>query len=182
MKSLLLTLTLVAMAAAPDSSSLIPPTTGIALDGHTIQLPRDLPGRASILILGFDRNSASTTTAWEKPIRAHLASPAAGGTPPAIGFLDMPFLEDAPALIRPLILRSIRKQVPEVLKPNFVPITTGEDKWKQLARFNPTTPDAAYVLLVDHTGQVRWQTHEPFTPTLFQQLSTAAQNLVASPR
>jgi hypothetical protein len=186
MKSLVLSLAILVapIVSAPTSQpqlASIPSAKGTALDGRSISLPQDLPGRASILILGFDRNSAGPTTAWEKPIRAQLASPPATTGFPAIGYLDMPFLEDAPAFIRPLILHSIRNQVPAVLKPNFVPLTSGEAVWKQLTHFSTATPDAAYVLLVDRNGQVRWQTHEPFTPALFQELSTAAHNLAAEP-
>ena len=160
------------------SAATIPTATGTALDGHTVTLPRDLPARATILILGFSQHSADATTAWEKPIRASLAgSPA--NSPPDIGYLDVPFLEDAPSFIRPLILRSIRKQVPDVLKPHFVPLTSGEAAWKQITNFSPSAPDAAYILLVDRSGTLRWQTHEPFTPARLNELQTAARNLAA---
>ena len=160
---------------ASATTTTIPTSTGTSLAGRTITLPRDLPASATILILGFTRNSADNTTAWEKPIRTSLA------TTPAISFYDMPFLEDAPGFIRPLILRSIRKQVPDALKPNFVPLTSGQSSWKQLTGFSKDAPDAAYVLLVDRSGQVLWQTHQPFTPTLFAELSTAARKLSATP-
>jgi hypothetical protein len=163
-------------ATAPPPTDTIPTATATALDGHTLTLPRDLPARATILILGFTKKSADTSTAWEKPIRASLANA------PAIGYLDMPFLEDAPALIRPLIIRNIRKQVPDVLKPNFLPLTSNETTWKQLARYTDTAPDAAYILLVDRTGTIRWMTHDPFTPTLLSQLSAAAHTLSTDPK
>jgi hypothetical protein len=163
-------------AVGSPTATLIPPSEGTALDGHPVTLPRDLATHATILILGFSKNSADNTTAWEKAIRGNLASQ------PTIGYFDMPFLEDAPSLIRPLIVRSIRKQVPDVLKPYFVPLTSGEAAWKQLTNFTPTASDAAYVLLVDHAGQVRWQTHETFSPTRFNDLSTAARKLAAEAR
>jgi hypothetical protein len=152
----------------------IPLSSGTALDGHAVMLPRDLPGRATILILGFSQHSADATTAWEKPIRSSLAST------PAVGYLDMPFLEDAPSFIRPLIVRSIRKQVPEVLHQYFVPLTSGQAAWKQLTGFTPSAADAAYVLLVDRNGQVLWQTHEPFSQSRFDELASAARKLAAS--
>ena len=174
MKNLLpYTALLVALSA---SAATIPPTTGTALDGHSVTLPRDLPARATILILGFTHNSADTTTAWEKPIRSSLANT------PAIGYYDMPFLEDAPTFIRRLILHGIRRQVPAVLKPNFVPLTAGESAWKRLAGFSSAAPDAAYVLLVDRSGNVRWMTHEPFNIARFNELATAARQLAAETR
>jgi hypothetical protein len=155
--------------AAGNIPATIPSATGTALDGHIITLPRDL-NRATVLILGFSKNSSDNTTAWEKPVRTSLATQ-------SIGFYDIPFLEDAPSFIRPIILRSIRKQVPDALKPNFVPLTSGQSNWKQLTGFSKDAPDAAYVLLVDRSGQVLWQTHDPFTPARFNELATAARKL-----
>jgi hypothetical protein len=149
----------------------IPATTAPALDNHTVTLPPAAP--ATILILGFSHNSANTTTAWEKPIRTQLASA-------TIDYYDIPFLEDAPAFIRPLILRSIRKQVPDILRPHFLPLTCNEPAWKQIVAYTPSAPDAAYVLLIDRTGAIRWQTHDPLTPARLNDLATAAQALAAS--
>lgn len=163
------------LLALSASAANIPSATGTALDGHTVTLPHDLAPGATILILGFTHGSADATTAWEKPTRTTFA------LTPAITFYDMPFLQDAPSFIRPLILRSIRKQVPPALHPNFVPLTSGEAAWKQVASFSPSAPDAAYVLLVDRSGAIRWQTHEPFTPARFQQLAAAARQLAAEP-
>ena len=144
----------------------IPAASGTALDGHSITLPRDLAPHATVLILGFTQHSQAPTTAWEVAIRNH------GG----LAYLDMPVLEDAPGFVRPLIVRSIRKQVPDLLKPRFVPLTSGESAWKQAAHFSSAAPDAAYVLLVDSTGLIRWQTHDACTPALLAQLSAAAQS------
>ena len=165
--------------AISASAATIPAATGTALDGHTVTLPRDLPARATILILGFSQHSAEATTAWEKSTRAFVAASPAAGSPPAIDYLDVPFLEDAPSFIRPFILRSIRKQIPDVLKPRFLPLTSGEATWKQIVNFSPSTPDAAYILLVDRSGNLRWQTHEPLTPARLDDLETAARNLAA---
>jgi hypothetical protein len=165
---------LLAASAPPPATLIIPPSQGTALDGHTVTLPQDL-APATILILGFSEHSADTTTAWEKTVRTSLASN-------HIGFYDMPFLEDAPSLIRPLIVRSIRKQVPGPVRPNFVPITSGEAAWKQLAGFTPDAANAAYILLVDRNGSVRWQTHEPLTQQRFAELADAARKLAAESR
>jgi len=177
MKPLCLTATLLLTLALPAlATTIIPPATGTALDGHTVILPRDLPGHATVLILGFTQRSADATTAWEMPVRTSLANT------PAIGFYDMPFLEDAPSIIRPLIIRSIRKQVPDIVKPNFVPLTSGQSQWKQLTGFSKDAPDAAYVLLVDRNGQVLWQTHDPYTPARFAELSAATRKLASESR
>jgi hypothetical protein len=110
-------------------------------------------------------------------VRASLVT--SSGAKTGITFYDMPFLEDAPSLIRPLIIRSIRKQVPDIVKPNFVPLTSGQTAWKQATGFTPSAPDAAYVLLVDKAGNIRWQTHDPYSEALFAQLAQAARAIAA---
>jgi hypothetical protein len=168
--SLRISALLLAVATAANATT-IPAAQGIALDGHSVLLPRDLAGRATILILGFTQHSSDNTTAWQKSVGTSLANG------PAINYFDMPFLQEAPSFIRPLIVRSIRKQVPDEIKSRFVPLTAGEDAWKQISGFTPSAADAAYVLLVDRSGNVLWQTHEAFSQTRFDELAAAARKL-----
>ena len=155
----------------PASASRIPTTHTAALDGHSVDLPGTLPGRATVLILGFGRHSADATTAWEKPVRQQLAQT------PSIGFYDMAMLAQIPSFARSFALRSIRKQVPDVLKPNFLPLFDQENEWRRIAGYSADQPEAAYLLLVDSTGAVRWSTHEAFSPAGFAHLRYLAQTL-----
>ena len=162
-------------ALGPATPERIPTTTAAALDGRTVVLPRDLDGGVTVLILGFGRNSGDTTTAWEKPIRKSLAGP-------GIGFFDMPVLAEVPGFVRPFVLRAIRHKVPDVLKPNFVPVTESEADWKRVAGFDQKQPDAAYVLLVDRSGTVQWTTHEAYSADRFQAMAAEARKLAAGER
>ncbi len=171
MKTLCLSLALLALPLTALAGN-IPAATGTALDGHPFVLPRDLSPKSTILILGFTQHSQTATTAWEKATRSAFA-----GT--GVSYFDIPFLEDAPGFIRPMILRSIRKQVPEPLRPHFVPLTTGQTAWKQTVGFTSDAADAAYVLLVDRNGVIVWQTHEVYSPALLEQLSLASKKLDA---
>lgn len=161
--------------AAPPAMH-IPMTRATAIDGHSVELPRDLPGRITVMILGFGRKSADPTTAWEKPTRSTLAHL------PDIGFLDLPIIAEVPGFIRPMVLRSVRKQVPDVLKPNFIPLTTDESTWKHVAGYQEGEPDAAYVLLVDRSGLVRWSTHGAYTPDRFASMAAEVRSLLAEAR
>ena len=149
----------------------IPITRGTALDGHAVSLPHDLK-QATVLILGFSRNSADATTAWEKAVHASLAA----------SYFDMPMLASAPAFVRPIIVHSIRKQVPNPVWPNFVPLTSDESEWKQAAGFSAAAPDAAYIILVDRTGAIQWQTHDPLTADRLTQLGAEMRKLTAEAR
>lgn len=154
----------------------IPTAQVTTLDERALTLPRDLPARATVLILGFGRHSQAATTAWERPVRLQLAHP------PAIGFCDMAMLAEVPSFARSFVLGRVRKAVPDVLKPNFVVLAEGEDAWKRVAGYRTDAPEAAYVLLVDHAGMVRWSTHAAFTPAGFSELTQAAQRLAGEGR
>lgn len=161
-------------APAPAAAQTVPSTQATALDGHSVTLPRDLPGKATVLILGFGRHSSDATTAWEKPVRQHLAQPG------SIGFYDIAMIGEIPGFVRPVVLRAIKHEVPDVLKPNFLPLTGNEDTWKQVAGYDKGQPDAAYVLLVDNTGHVQWSTHAAYSPEGFAELSRRAQSLAGA--
>ncbi len=160
-----------APALQPAFAPRIPATHTTALDGHSVDLPANLPGRATVLILGFGRHSADATTAWEKPVRTQLAQA------PAIGFYDMAMLAEIPSFAHSFALHSIRRQVPDVLKPNFLPLFDHENEWKRVAGYSADQPEAAYLLLVDSNGAVRWSTHEAFSPAGFASLRNLAQTL-----
>jgi hypothetical protein len=151
----------------------IPATQATALAGQAVSLPRDLSGRATVLILGFGRHSQDATTAWEKPTRTQLARPG------AIDFYDMAMLAEIPSFVRPFVLRAIRHAVPDVLKPNFLPLFDGEDSWKRAAGYDSNQPEAAYLLLVDRTGRIQWATHAPYTDAGFAELRHRAEALAA---
>lgn len=143
----------------------------MTLTGQHLSLPKDLPERATVLIIGFGRHSQDATTAWEKPVRTQLAR--AG----FIGFYDMAMIAEVPGFVRPMVLRAIKHQVPDVLKPNFIPLTDGEDAWKRAAGYVPDQSEAAYVLLVSRSGHVRWASHAAFSPSGFAELRRASEDL-----
>ena len=94
----------------------------------------------------------------------------------------MPLLASAPKFARGWILHAIRSKVPEVLRPNFVPLTADEDAWRRVAGYDNNLPDAPYVLLVDRSGVVRWKTHEAYSPEHFAALAAQAKKLAGEPR
>ena len=151
----------------------VPATRVVTLTGKALELPRDLPAQATVLILGFSRKSVDATTAWEKGVRSSLAHS------PEIDFYDMAMLAEVPGFARGWVMRLIRNKVPDTLKPNFVPLTTDEAAWKRTVGFDKGLPDAAYVVLLDRSGTVRWNTHEPWTPERFAELSTQAHQVAA---
>ena len=144
-------------ASAQGTGAVIPSTKATALDGHDVSLPADLHDRFTVLIVGFGRHSQDATTAWEKPVRTQLAHT------PDVGFYDMAMIAEVPGFARSWVVRAIKHDVPDVLKPNFLPLMGQEAEWKQAAGYVSSAPDAAYVLVVDQHGHIRWSTHDPFS-------------------
>jgi len=164
---------LLASIAATTANPVVPATQARALDGHEVRLPRDL-APATVLILSFSRNAAKTTTAWAVPVQTRLART------PAITLFNMPMLAEVPSFVRPMVVRSIRDQVPQVARGTFVPLVDHEAEWKQLAGYDPHAADAAYILLLDREGHVQWSTHEAFSDASFRLLSDRANQLAAT--
>ncbi len=154
-----------------QATRIVPTTKVNNLNGQPVLLPGGLPARATVLILGFGRHSQDATTAWERPTRSQLAKPG------WIGFYDMAMLAEVPGLVRPFVLRAVKHEVPDVLKPNFLPLTDDEDAWKRAAGYAQDQPEAAYVMLVDRSGRVQWSTHAGYSPSAFAELRQKAEDL-----
>lgn len=167
-------MTVLVGAVTPLLSQTIPTTTVTALDGHTLHLPQDLSAGATVFIVGFGRHSSDATTAWEKPVRTRLAHA------PGIQFYDAAMIAEVPGFMRSTVTRLIRGKVPEVLRPNFLPLAADEPAWKTAAGYTDASPEVAYVFVVDHTGAVRWSTHAGFTEAGFAQLTEATQRVAAA--
>ena len=164
----LLLLFLFALPLAAVSQNTIPATQAAALDDHTVTLPHDL-SPTTVFIVGFSKKSSDNTTPWEKAVRTQLS------TRPGIGFYEIAMLAEVPRFIRGLVVRSLRKEVPDVLKPRFLPLFTDEDAWKRAAAFDPAAPDAPYIVVVDAQGNVKWRTHASFSAKEFGALQGATQ-------
>ncbi len=153
------------LAAAQATGNLtIPPTRTVAFDGHPVTLPKDLTEPATVLILGFGRDSKTATTAWEQAVRTQLVHPG------AVGLYELAMLAEVPGFVRPLVLRKIKREVPGLLQGQFLSVTEDEEAWKRAAGYAADQPQAAYVLLVDRGGRVQWATHAPFSAESFADL------------
>ena len=148
---------------APPPGSTLPQVQAMAVDGHEVRLPRDLSAR-TVVIAGFTRASAKQTTAWEVPVRTHLADE-------RVGFFDVAVLDGVPGMLQGFVRRSLRKQVPPVLQGRFLPLFADGGAWKTLCGFSKASPDAACVLVTDGGGHVLSRTSEPYSEEAFARLT-----------
>ncbi len=130
----------------------IPIVHGTTLAGDSITLPDALHGKIGILVLGFSQHSRDQVTPWGKRLAADYR------TAPDVLYFEMPMLAAVPRLLRSMVVHSLKSSVPERAQPRFLPVTEDEAHWRTLAHYSNTSADDAYVLLVDQTGRVLWQT------------------------
>ena len=157
-----LVVTLPCSASRGASGEHVPTITSTALNGKSVSLPEDLR-RLNVVIVGFTRESADRTTAWEKPVRRELL-------PAGVQFYDVAVLESESKFMRTVVSTIIRNKVPTVLKPHFLMLYDGELDWKRAVGFDAHAQDDAYVVVVDADGRVLWSSHAPYSDGAFDDL------------
>jgi hypothetical protein len=138
------------LAGGQTQSARIPTTHGTSFAGAQVTLPDDLRGRIGVLVLGFSKSSGDVCKGWGQ----RLAATYSGSS--RVMYYQIPVLESVPKFVRGMVLKSMRSGVPEAEQWHFMPIFSGEAEWKKTTHFGNS--DDAYVLVVDGSGTVRWQT------------------------
>jgi len=163
-------LPLFCFAAALTSAQSIPPIKAKALDNSEIILPN--PGSQQLLILigGFSQKSGKLCEVWSRKISADYHADA------RIAYYSLPVLQDAPSLVRPLIVYGIRKGLPAEERRRFVPIYSNESDWKKLVNFS--TPEDAYIIVAAPDGRPLWQAHGPYSDAVYADLKKSVATLL----
>jgi hypothetical protein len=132
-------------------ASSVPPSVSTSLAGVRVELPKDLHGPVSFLIVGFSQKSADQATDWGKAIDGLGSCQGQRLT-----WFQLPVVGGAPAFVRPFLFRSMRSGLTHDLQQHFVPITDHEAEWKLAAGFQAadSQKDDAYVLAVGEKGQI----------------------------
>jgi len=152
----------------------IPSTHGTTLAGENVTLPDVFRGKIGVLVLGFSRSSRDTASAWEHRLAADYLSS------PDVLYYEVALLEDAPRLVRPMILHSMRSSMPEPTQARFLPVTEKEEQWRALVHFDKSKPDDPYIVLTDGSGHVFWQTRGPASDTAYAGLRQQLDDLRSS--
>ncbi len=131
----------------------LPAIEGQSLTDQKVKLP---DGHATALVIGFTHGSQTQTKAWAQRI---------GGAFPVY---SIAVLEDVPKLVRGMASHGIKSGVPENQRGRFLLVYHNEKELKQAAGFS--TPDDAYVLVVDKSGGIPWKYHGAVSEAAFDQL------------
>lgn len=150
------------LLAAGVRAESIPTVRCDSLAGLRVSLPEDLHGRPAVLVVGFSREAQGAVRDWGRRLAAEYG---ASGT---VGYYEVAMLAGAPRLVRGLIVRAMKKDVSERGQAHFLPVADHEAEWRALAHYD--RPEAAYVVVVDGVGNVRWTASGALTESAYAEM------------
>src|SRR5215472_8113303 len=140
------------------------------LNGQQVVLPDAASGKVAVFVMGFSKASKTPTEAWAKRTQNDF------GKMSGFVLYQMPVLEAVPKMIRGMVISGIKKGVPESERANFVPVLHNEDELKKLVGFG--AEDDAYIVLLDRSGKVTYQTHGSSVDPGYPELKAKVQTLL----
>ena len=151
----------------------LPPLQGEFLTGRQAQLPDAASGRVALLAMGFTYNSRFPVEAWIGRFRKDF-----GGNP-QVTFYEIPMIGGMARLGKWFIDSGMRKGTPVSDQENVITVYGGTDAWKQ--RMGYESADAAYLVLLDRHGMVRWRHSGAFDEDAYKDLSIHVAALLREP-
>lgn len=164
-------LTLAALLAlpvtAPASTLLQLPVED--LHGNASTLGDATAGKPAVLVVGFTRTSSEPASAWFRRLRGDpdLAD--------RVQLFQVIVLEQVPRLLRGMVVRSIRKDIPESVHDHFLIVTERSDDWKQPLRY--ASEDTPYLAIIDPQRGLPWHHAGPPEDTAHAALVAAITEL-----
>jgi hypothetical protein len=162
-----------ALISALQPGESLPPLKGEFLTGREAQLPDAASGRVALLALGFTYNSRFPVEAWVGRFRKDF------GSNPRVTFYEIPMIGGMARLGKWFIDSGMRKGTPRSDQDNVITVYGGTDAWKQ--RVGYASPDAAYLVLLDKYGAVRWRHSGTFNEEAYKELSVLVDTLLREP-
>jgi len=152
----------------------MPALKGEFLTGRQALLPDVAAGRVALLALGFTYDSRFAVEAWIGRFRRDF------GDKPQVTFYEVPMIGGMARLGKWFINSGMRRGTPKKDHENVITVYGGTDPWKQRLGFQE--PDAAYLILLDQQGVVRWRHNGVFDEETYAALSKSAADLLGEPR
>jgi len=141
----------------------MPVLKGEFLTGRPAVLPEAASGRVALLALGFTYDSRFVVEAWVGRFRKDF------GENPQVTFYEVPMIGGMARLGKWFIDSGMRKGTPKEDQENVITVYGGTDSWKQRLGFQ--SPNAAYLLLLDQRGVVRWRHSGQFDQKAYDEMS-----------
>jgi len=127
----------------------MPALKGDFLSGKDAVLPDAAAGKVALVALGFTYDSRFAVEAWVERFDHRFEGNQ------AVTSFQVPMVGGSARLARWFIDRGMRNNTPKAKHERVMTVYGGTDLWK--ARVEYSGPDAAYLLLLDAKGDVRWR-------------------------
>jgi hypothetical protein len=148
-------MTMATLQAGPAQQSLrvgdrLPVLTGQFLSGRDAELPAATSGKIALVAMGFTYNSRFPVEAWGSWWRGTV------GWRTDVTFFEVPMIGGLSTLGRWFIDRGMRRGTPAELHEQVMTVYGGTGEWKQRLSYSSDYKHAAYLILIDGAGFVRW--------------------------
>ncbi len=140
------------------------------LAAQQVVLPDAASGKIAVLVLGFSHASSAPAGAWAKRVRSDF------GKAPGFELYQLAVLEGAPKMFRGMIISGIKKGVPDNERANFIAVLHNAEQLQKLVRFK--AEDDAYIVVLDRSGTVAYQTHGASVDPGYSELRAKVQSLL----
>ncbi len=150
----------------------LPTLTGDYLTGRKATLPDAASGKVALLALGFTYGSRFAVEEWMKHFRAQYGKNA------GVTFYEVPMIGGMARLGSWFINSGMRKGTPKELHENVITVYGGTGPWKSRLRYKEE--DAAYLILLDTQGVIRWLHAGPYDESRFNEMAAEVSMLLAA--
>ena len=148
----------------------LPVLKGDYLTGKPAVLPDAAAGKVALLALGFTYDSRFPVEAWIARFRKDF------GQNPEVTFFEVPMIGGMARMGKWFIDSGMRKGTPEADREHAITVYGGVDPWKKLVGYN--APNAAYLIVLDKAGIVRWQHSGAFDETAYAALASQMKTVL----
>jgi len=162
-----------ALLSTQSIGDTLQPLRGEFLTGRQAELPEAASGRVALLALGFTYNSRFPVEAWIGRFRKDF------GSNPQVTFYEIPMIGGKARLGKWFIDSGMRKGTPRSDQENVITVYSDTDSWKH--RVGYASPDAAYLVLLDKHGTIRWRSSGVFDEVAYRNLHEKVSSLLREP-
>lgn len=138
--------------AVLQPGDVFPALEGTTLSGRKIRLPDAAAGKPAVVIIGFTKEAGRPSLEWARRFVRDFRLE-------EVPVFQIPIIEHAPKLVRPLIPAGLRREVEKTLHDYAFLCYRDEALWKRRVGF--AQADASYLFLLDSEGRIveRWAGH-----------------------
>jgi hypothetical protein len=170
---LLMVATAAAVSQPADVGTVLPPLSGDDLNGTKVVLPDAARGRVALIAFGFTYESRVPVEAWASHVRTTWGAEA------QFTWYQVPMIGGFGRLAKPFITGGMRKETAPGDRGHAVIVFGGVGPWK--TRLGVRDEKAAYLVLIDRAGVVRWRHAGPFAAAPAAELDAQIRTLLTAP-